>query len=106
MKPYCRKMIKNAGAINDPDVPGDVSPLAVQPIIMAFKGMDKVVKGCFSTGKFQNLSIMASNNLLETSDTLLHQLRYLQQKKGGQVFHKVGWSDHLSYRDLPGQDLH
>ena len=32
--------------------------------------------------------------------------RYLQQKKRGQVFHKVGWSDHLSYRDLPGQDLH
>ena len=25
--------------------------------------------------------MVASNNLLETSDTLLHQLRYLQQKK-------------------------
>ena len=44
-------MIKNVGAINDPEVPGDVGPLAAQPIIMTFKGMEKVVKGCFSTGK-------------------------------------------------------
>ena len=47
----CRKMLKNSDAINDPDVLGDVSPIAVQPIIMAFKGMDKVVKACFSTDK-------------------------------------------------------
>ncbi len=50
----CRKMLKNPDAINDPDVLGSVSPIAVQPIIMAFKGMDKLVKACFSTDKVSN----------------------------------------------------
>ena len=47
----CRKMHKNPDVINDPDVLGDVSPLAVQPIIMAFKDINKVVDDCFFTGK-------------------------------------------------------
>ena len=45
--------------------------------------------------------------------TCLKQVRHLQQK-WGQVYWRYswsksvpqGWSDHLSYRDLPGQDLH
>ena len=47
----CRKMLKNPDLINNPDVLGEISPLVVQPIIMAFKGMNKVVNDCFSTGK-------------------------------------------------------
>ena len=45
------KILQNADAINDQDVLVDISPLAVQSIIMAFKGMDKIVKDFFSTSK-------------------------------------------------------
>ncbi len=55
-------MLKNPNAINDPDVLGDVSPIALQPIIMAFKGMDKVEKAWFSTVK---ISESVSDNIKE-----------------------------------------
>jgi hypothetical protein len=44
----CRKLLKEADHLNDPEVLGDVSPICIVPFISAFKAMNKVVHDCFS----------------------------------------------------------
>ena len=106
----CRKMLQNADAINDPDVLGDVSPLAVQPIIMAFKGMDKIVKDCFSTrivSKTLSEDIKELNRLFEGTELnetlkihvvlhhLEHCLDHVDGNRGlGMVSEQAGESIH------------
>ena len=77
----CRQMLKNT------DVLGDVSPLAVQHIMMALKGMNKIVDDCFSTDKVsKSLSddVIALNRLYkgtELNETLKSHvvLHHLEQ---------------------------
>ena len=47
----CRKLLKHADKLNDPDIYRKVGILALMPFINAFKSMDRVVNCCFTSGK-------------------------------------------------------
>lgn len=47
----CRKLLKEADRLNDPEIYGNLGPLRITPFISAFKVMDKIVNLYFSTRK-------------------------------------------------------
>ena len=47
----CRKMLKNADLLLDPEILQGTSPLDIMKYVSALKGMNKVVENCFSTRK-------------------------------------------------------
>lgn len=47
----CRKLLKNADKLNDPEITQKVGNLRLVPYISAFKAMDRLVTSCFSAKK-------------------------------------------------------
>lgn len=47
----CRKLLKNADLLEDPEISAEVGILKLLPFINAFKAMDRVVSNSFSTKK-------------------------------------------------------
>ena len=108
----CRKMLKNADKICSSKVLKGKSPLLVQPIVMAYKSMDKIVQDCFSTAKVsEDLSsdIKDLNRLFEGTEinetlkihVILHHLEHclsnisngrglgLVSEQAGESIHRV-----------------
>lgn len=44
----CRKLLKEADKLQDPEIYKDIGPFRLQPFITSFKAMDKIVNTCFS----------------------------------------------------------
>lgn len=61
----CRRLLKEADKLHDPDICGKVGEKALHPYISAFNAMNKVVDSCFSNENFDN---DLDQNLLELSE--------------------------------------
>lgn len=82
----CRKLVKEADKLMDPDIYINVGSLAILPFVNAFKSMNAVVDCCFTSGKVRtgleahlsklNKDFKALNMLNDVSETLkIHVLR-------------------------------